>query len=375
MNSRGWIGSGLLLLVVASAGVGLAAWKVSSVRANDAAAASQPEPMEMVTASAAVAREHQPTTTSIGTVLALRSISLKNELAGTVHEVSLVAGEIVDEGKVLVALDVSVEEAELKAQEAQAALAETSLDRMQRALATRAASELDVDRARAERDVARANIERTKAVIGRKTIRAPFRARVGLSDVHPGQFLDVGAQITTLQGVDEAVHVDFTVGQQVAAVLHEGDRVEVESPGGAPIVAAIVAIDARVDSTTRNAWVRAEIGGTGPKPAPGASVRVRVPLGRPSQIVAIPVNALRKGPEGDHVFVIAADDQGKMRAHLRRVESGAVLGDEVLIRSGLAVGDQVAASGSFKLRESVLVGVAAEAPATEASASNPESSR
>ena len=376
MNSRGWIGSGLLLLVVASAGVGLAAWKVSSVRANDAAAASQPEPMEMVTASAAVAREHQPTTTSIGTVLALRSISLKNELAGTVREVSLAAGEIVDEGKVLVALDVSVEEAELKAQEAQAALAETSLDRMQRALATRAASELDVDRARAERDVARANIERTRAVIGRKTIRAPFRARVGLSDVHPGQFLDVGAQITTLQGVDEAVHVDFTVGQQVAAVLHEGDRVEVESPGAAaPIVAAIVAIDARVDPTTRNAWIRAQIDGTGPKPSPGASVRVRVPLGRPSQIVAIPVNALRKGPEGDHVFVIAADDQGKTRAHLRRVESGAVLGDEVLIQSGLAVGDQVAASGSFKLRESVLVGVAGEAPAAAASAPNPEASR
>ena len=376
MNSRGWIGSGLLLLVVAGTGIGLAAWKVSAVRANDAAAASQPEPMEMVTTAVAVARDHQPTTTSIGTVLALRSISLKNELPGTVHEVSLVPGEIVEEGKVLVALDVSVEEAELKAQEAQAALAETSLDRMQRALSTRAASELDVDRARAERDVARANIERTKAVIARKTIRAPFRARAGLSDVHPGQFLDVGAQITTLQGVDEAVHVDFTVGQQVAAVLREGDRVEVESTdGAAPIVAAIVAIDARVDPTTRNAWVRAQIDGSDGKLAPGASVRVRVPLGRPSRIVAIPVSALRKGPEGDHVFVIAADEQGKMRAHVRRVESGAILGDEVLIQSGLAVGDQVAASGSFKLRESVLVGVANDAPATEASAPSPEASR
>ena len=376
MNSRGWIGSGLLLLVVAGTGIGLAAWKVSAVRANDAAAASQPEPMEMVTAATAVARDHQPTTTSIGTVLALRSISLKNELPGTVHEVSLAPGEIVDEGKVLVALDVSVEEAELKAQEAQAALAETSLDRMQRALSTRAASELDVDRARAERDVALANIERTKAVIGRKTIRAPFRARAGLSDVHPGQFLDVGAQITTLQGVDEAVHVDFTVGQQVAAVLREGDRVEVESTdGAAPIVAAIVAIDARVDPTTRNAWVRAQIDGSGAKLAPGASVRVRVPLGRPSRIVAIPVSALRKGPEGDHVFVIVADEQGKMRAHVRRVESGAILGDEVLIQSGLAVGDQVAASGSFKLRESVLVGVANGAPAAEASVPSPEASR
>jgi membrane fusion protein (multidrug efflux system) len=364
MNTRGWIGSGLLLLVVAAGGVGLAAWKVSSVRANDAAAARQPEPMEVVTAAAAVAREHQPTTTSIGTVLALRSISLKNELAGTVREVALEPGAIVEEGKVLVALDVSVEEAELKAHEAQAALADTSLDRMQRALATRAASELDVDRARAERDVARANIERTKAVIARKTIRAPFKARVGISDVHPGQFLAEGSQITTLQGVDDAVHVDFTVGQQVAAVLKEGDRVEVVASSGAPnvagIEAAIVAIDARVDPATRNAWVRAKLEGSGNLLAPGASVRVRVPLGKPASIVAIPVNALRKGPEGDHVYVIAADDQGKTRAHVRRVEGGPILGDEVLVLSGLEAGEQVAASGSFKLRESALVAVAGE---------------
>ncbi len=367
MNTRGWIGSGLLLLVVAAGGLGLAAWKVSALRANDAAAARQPEPMEVVTAAAAVAREHQPTTTSIGTVLALRSISLKNELAGTVRDVALAPGEIVEEGKILVALDVSVEEAELKAQEAQAALAATSLDRMQRALATRAASELDVDRARAERDVAQANIERTRAVIARKTIRAPFRSRIGISDVHPGQFLSEGSQITTLQGVDDAVHVDFTVGQQVAAVLHEGDRVEVVATNGAPpIEAAIVAIDARVDPATRNAWVRARIENVGKvegiadMPAPGASVRVRVPLGKPASIVAIPVSALRKGPEGDHVYVIAADDQGKTRAHVRRVEGGPILGDEVLVLSGLEVGEQVAASGSFKLRESALVAIAGE---------------
>jgi membrane fusion protein (multidrug efflux system) len=74
-------------------------------------------------------------------------------------------------------------------------------------------------------------------------------------------------------------------------------------------------------------------------------------------VVTVPVSALRKGPAGDHVFVVAADDQEHLRAHLRRVESGAVLGDEVVIEAGLAAGEQVAASGSFKLREGVLVTV------------------
>ncbi len=58
------------------------------------------------------------------------------------------------------------------------------------------------------------------------------------------------------------------------------------------------------------------------------------------------------------MFVIAAGQDGKTRAHLQPVESGAVLGDEVLILGGLAAGEQVASSGSFKLREGVLVVVA-----------------
>ena len=39
----------------------------------------------------------------------------------------------------------------------------------------------------------------------------------------------------------------------------------------------------------------------------------------------------------------------------RRVVSGEILGDEVLVYEGLAAGDRVAASGSFKLREGVRV--------------------
>ena len=85
--------------------------------------------MESVTVAVAKEIEHRQTTTSIGTVLALRSITLRNELPGTVRQVRLTPGQVVDAGMVLVALDVSVEEAELKAQEAQAALARTVLDR------------------------------------------------------------------------------------------------------------------------------------------------------------------------------------------------------------------------------------------------------
>jgi membrane fusion protein (multidrug efflux system) len=368
MKRRGWIGSLLLLLWVVGTGVYLAAWKHASIQEADAASANQPEPLESVMAAVAKEREHRPMTTSIGTVLALRSITLRNELAGTVRQATLTPGQIVDAGTVLVALDVSVEEAELKAQQAQAALAQTVFSRTQRLRQRRAASEEEVDRALAERNIALAQMARTKAIIAKKTIRAPFRARVGLADVHPGQYLNEGTELTTLQGVDDAAHVDFTVAQHVASGLRERESVEVFATSDSPPIAAkIIALDARVDPTTRNALVRARIEDTANAPPPGSSVRVRVPVGPPRAAVAVPVNALRKGPGGDHVFVLASDKDDKTRAYVRQVESGAMLGDEVLIHAGLSAGERVAASGSFKLRDAVLVAIASDPPAVASS--------
>jgi membrane fusion protein, multidrug efflux system len=359
VNKNNRIGSVLLLSLVILIGIGLAAWKYESIQSEQAASAHQPEPMESVTTAVARAINHRQTTTSIGTVLALRSITLKNELAGTVREVRLTPGQIVEAGTLLVALDVSVEEAELKAQAAQVALARTVLNRRQNLSQDFATTQEEVDRARADLDVAQAQIARTKAIIAKKTIRAPFRARVGIADVHPGQYLDKGTLLTTLQGVGEAVHVDFAVPQQVAGTLRVGETVEVLAASNAPpVIAKIAAIDARVDPTTRNAMVRARIEGTDNVPAPGASVRVRVPVGPLRNVVAIPVSALRKGPGGDQVFVIVPDHDGRTRVHSRLVESGPMVGDEIIILSGLTAGEQIAALGSFKLRDGLLVAIA-----------------
>ncbi|HEX5051738.1 MAG TPA: efflux transporter periplasmic adaptor subunit, partial [Planctomycetota bacterium] len=114
--------------------------------------------------------------------------------------------------------------------------------------------------------------------------------------------------------------------------------------------------DARVDPTTRNAAVRVRLDDPPEGLAPGASVRVRVPIGPVQNVVTVPVSALRRGPSGDHVFVLTPD-HGGMRAHVRPVHSGAVLGDDVVILDGLAAGDRIAASGSFKLYEAALVAV------------------
>jgi membrane fusion protein (multidrug efflux system) len=356
-----------LLSVVLGTGVLLAAWKQDANRDAAAAAAKQPEPVERVTIASAEARDHHATTTAIGTVLALRSITLKNEVSGTVARASLKSGQIVEAGTVLVGLDASVEQAELRALDAQARLAATMAQRREELLKVGATTQDEVDQVHAQREVAEAQSARLRALIAKKTIRAPFRARVGLSDVHPGQYLSEGVALTTLQGISDRVHVDFSVAQSVAAQIQLGSDVEVRTSQGQPLTAKVVAVDARVDPDTRSATVRAELEGGKNGPAPGASVRVVLSVGESSPAVVIPVSALRKGPDGDHVWVVAPEPSGVERVHERKVESGPVLGDTVIVRTGLTPGERLAASGSFKLREGLRIQAAepATAPASK----------
>lgn len=366
-NPRSWRRSALLVGAVLLIGATLTLWKFSSLRAAEAAAASPAEPVEVVTAAPAAERTHSATTTAIGTVRALRSVTLRNELPGTVREVRLTPGRVVEAGALLVAFDVRVEQAALRAQQAQAELAATVLARTTDLARDGAASREELERAQAEHDVAVAEIARLEAIIGRKTIRAPFRARIGISDVHPGQYLSEGTELTTLQGVEDAMNVDFAVAQTVAGDLRVGQRVEVFADGDStPIAATIVAVDSRVDPTTRNATVRARLGDGDALSGPGASVRVRIPTGPAQNAIVVPVSALRKGPGGDQIFVLAADSAGATRATSRPVVAGDVVGDEVIIREGVAPGEQVATSGSFKLRDGVLVQVQDAAPAVAA---------
>ena len=99
--------------------------------------------------------------------------------------------------------------------------------------------------------------------------------------------------------------------------------------------------------------------------------RVSVGVGSPSPVVAIPATALRKGPSGDHVFVLVPDAKQQLRAQLRPVKVGASTGDEVLVVDGLAPGDRVATSGSFKLRDAVRVAVIPPATTTSAAPAAP----
>ena len=257
-------------------------------------------------------------------------------------------------------LDVSVEEAELKAQEAQAALAETLLGRMS-AREAEPGGLRDGSRPRARR--ARRRDRQHRAHQGDHRPQDPPRAvpRAGRDVRRPlGQYLSVGTRSDDAAGrrrrdPRRLLGRAARSPRRLRAGRQGRGRRRCRAPR--PFAATIVAIDARVDPMTRNAMVRARIQGAESARARRVGPRPASPSARRAPSLTDPGERARKGPAGDHVFVVAPRQDGQTRAAMRPRDERRHARRRRPRPSGLAAGESVAASGSFKLRDGVLVAV------------------
>ncbi|HRF62854.1 MAG TPA: efflux RND transporter periplasmic adaptor subunit, partial [Candidatus Competibacter sp.] len=170
-------------------------------------------PPETVTTTEAKQDTWQPTLTAVGSVAAVQGVVLGAEMSGAVKNIAFESGATVRAGDLLVELDSSVEQAQLRSAMASADLARLNLERARELREKKMMSQADLDSAEAQAKQANAQIDNTRAVIAKKAIRAPFAGRTGIRQVNLGQFLDNGAAIVTLQSLDP-VYVDFSLPQQ-----------------------------------------------------------------------------------------------------------------------------------------------------------------
>jgi membrane fusion protein (multidrug efflux system) len=322
-------------------------------------AAFQPPP-EAVTTIVAAEDEWPSTLTAIGTVAAVRGVTVSADLPGVVERIAFESGQSVDQGEVLALLDTRQERSQLAAVEAQRDLARLNFERMDGLMTEKVISRAEFDRATAEQRQAEARVGEIKATIDRKTIRAPFAGILGIRHVNLGQYLSGGDALVTLQSLDP-IYVNFGVPQQAIANVRAGRTVHVsgEEFAGVPFTGTITAIDSIVDESTRNVQVQATFRNPQGKLRPGMFVQSEVAVGGAAAVISLPASAISHAPYGDSVFVVAdlKDPSGKTYRGVRQqiVKLGAARGDQIAVMSGVKAGEEVVTSGVFKLRNGAAV--------------------
>jgi membrane fusion protein (multidrug efflux system) len=356
---RQWIAFVVGLLVVVGVLVGAKAGQiVTMVRAGE----SFVPPPEAVTAAKVEAAEWEPSRPAIGSLVAVRGVTLAAEVPGTVREIAFESGRSVRRGALLVKLDTSAEEAQLAAARAEASLARLGHARAQRLRQGEANAQADLDAAEARAKQADATVANLRAIIAKKTIRAPFDGRIAIRQVELGQVVSPGSPIASLQSVSP-IHADFWLPQQALAELELGQRARVRTDtfGDHEWTGEITTINPEVDPATRNVRVRATLPNDDGRLRPGMFVKVEVLSAEKRRVLAIPATAVIFAPYGDSVFAIEEkkDEAGKTTAVARQkfIRTGERRGDVVAVTSGLDAGETIVSSGAFKLRNGVTVAV------------------
>jgi membrane fusion protein (multidrug efflux system) len=299
--------------------------------------------------------EWQPQLMASGSLRAYRGVELSTEVNGIIKNVFVKSGMDVKEGTLLMALVQDADLAQLHALQAQADLAKVVNERDRQQLAIEAISKNAFDSSSADYKAKAAQVEQQVALVAKKNLKAPFSGRVGIVSTNPGQFINSGDKILTLQTIDP-VFVDFTLPQNVASQIKKDQVVNVVSDGfGNQIFKGkITAVSPKIDTNTRNIQVEALVSNPDKKLLPGMFANLKVDLGDKVRYITVPQTAVTYNPYGSVIYIAkqgtAKDGKPSTEAQQVFVTTGPTRGDQVAILKGIQIGDTIVTSGQLKLK-------------------------
>lgn len=289
----------------------------------------------------------------LGNIRPIRGVTLTVEQPGIIKSIPVKPGQDVHQGDVILELVDDVEKAQVEALAASVNLAQVTLERDKPQLAAQAISQAQWDTDTADYRVKLAQLNQQKALLAKKIILAPFSGRVGLMVLSPGQYLNPGDLVTTLQQLDPLL-VDFYVTQQQIPLVHLGGLVSVTTDilPGVKQQGSITTINSSIDPTTRQLPVEATLVHPSAGIVPGAYSTVHWEYGTIQNWITVPQAAITYNPYGATAFLVhfngASHSQGSAQQVL--VKTGETRGDQVAILSGVQEGDEIVTSGQLKLK-------------------------
>jgi len=353
-----WI-AGAALAVAALAAAG--GWWLFGRRGGDGGGARErpPTPVEVAVARVGTVAVTAETT---GTLRARERVVLTTEVSGRVEAIRFAEGASVDSGAVVVALDREEDAARLAEARALRDEAAADLRRAEALTAEDVRPPSELDAARAAYEAAEARVALAADRHEEKVIRAPFAGRVGLRRVSPGDLLQPGDPVATLDATGP-LELAFEVPASLLARLRPGLGVRAAAenlPG--PFTGEVARIDPRVDDETRTIELEARVPDPTGALRPGLLVTVDLVLEERAGVLAPEAAVVLEGGEA-RLYVVARGEVERRTVTLGERRRG-----EVEVTEGLAPGERVVVRGVQGLRDGQAVAPEERAPAGAAPA-------
>jgi multidrug efflux system membrane fusion protein len=349
---------------------GKAGGKGSGKGAGKGGRGGNPNQAQPVAVAAAKLGNVDVVQTALGTVNALRTVTVHPRVDGQLNAVSFNEGQLVPAGFVLAQIDpapfeVAVEQAQgqLDRDLAQLANARLDLQRYQTLIAQDSIPKQQVDQQAAlvkqlEGTVKmdKGNLDNAKLQLSYTRIVAPIAGRTGLRQVDPGNIVHQ----TDANGIVVITQVDpitvlYTIPQdalpRVLERMRANDKPAVQALDRdlKTVLASgsLLTTDNVIDVTTGTVKLKAQLPNSNGKLFPNQFVNVRMVVDTHRNVITVPTAAVQLGAQGPVVYVVKSDST----VEVRNVKTGAAEGGATEITSGLQQGERVITDGVDRIRE------------------------
>lgn len=346
----------ILVSVLLFGGLGLAKYRqITAMKAQF----SQPQPPTQVAAATVETQRWGRSLFAVGSLSAVQDVHVMSEVPGQIAAIHFESGKEVHAGDVLVTLDASIDEAELRGHEALLRLADIQFQRAAELQRKHTMSRAQYDEAAARRAEADALVAAKRAYLAKKFIRAPITGTLGIRRIDLGDYLAPGSPVVTLQAMDP-MFVDFRLPERFIARIAKDQTatLRVQARPDEVFTSHVTAIDPAVDVATRMVKVRAKLPNPEGKLRPGMFAEVNLVETTEDEVLVVPETAVTYSPYGSSVFVIERHDGG-LKVNRRPITTGEVRAGWAAVSKGLSAGERVVAVGQNKLRNDLNVVIAA----------------
>lgn len=284
---------------------------------------------------------------TVGTLKALNSVTIRPEVSGKISKVLFEEGQAVNEGDPLYKIQDDLYKAKVKETEARLAVSTANYNRAVKLLEKKFGTVQQKDEALAKMQVDEANLDEARIRLKDTLIKAPFEGVMGISNVSKGATVSESVELVNIVDLDP-IYVDFSVPESYLPFISVGDVVDVtiEDYDILPIEATIKAIAPEIDEATRTITIRAIMDNKENAYRPNEFARVIVQAGKIQDAILIPETAIER--EGDQEFVMLVVDNVGVRSI---VSTGLREDGDVQITNGVKSGDIVIVAGQFKVHD------------------------
>jgi membrane fusion protein (multidrug efflux system) len=287
---------------------------------------------------------------AVGSLRSRQGVMMKPEVSGRISRLGFTDGQRVRKGQVLVQLDDTLQDAQLKQAEAQASIARTNLQRNRELQAENFVSPSAVDQTAAALEVAQAQVALAKAQSERMRILAPFDGVAGIRSVDVGDYVGAGADLVNIED-NTTMWVDFRLPERYVARLKRGQSVEarLDALPTKAFKGQIEAVDSLLDADGRSLLIRARVPNDSGELRAGMFARARVVFDVRKNAKVVPEEALV--PQGGKQYLVKVVDGPNGGKVSQRLEAriGMRLPGKVEILEGLSAGDLVVRAGQTSL--------------------------